>query len=176
MITGELFGVSHRQSHCTLPERLLKVCFHSRTDGWGGRVGYSALWQYWRNLASEPCGTPTSPQCNSACSCNSQWVCIFFSLPQYLDNTFVLSCLYLSQISYILPFYKLKTSKYYYYCKSIIYWLGHVYSTSSKSVAIQFQGVPPSQDSTQLPVSLLPQEVMSAVHWFTNAEWSPRNA
>lgn len=45
-----------------------------------------------------------------------------------------------------------------------------------KSLAILFQGVPPCQDPTLQPVSLLPQEVMSAVRWFTNAEWSPRNA
>lgn len=32
------------------------------------------------------------------------------------------------------------------------------------SLAILFQGVPPWQDPTPQPVSLLPQEVMSAVH------------
>lgn len=45
-----------------------------------------------------------------------------------------------------------------------------------KSLAILFQRGPHWEDPTLQPVSLLPQEVMSAVHWFTNAEWSPRNA
>lgn len=219
MITKEPFGVSYWNRVTALPQNVLKMCLDSRADWWGGRVGHPALWQHRRSPPSESCGAPTSPQCNSACSCSSQWVHAFFPLLQYLVhirdiNIYVhytsliqnidtcpekvcyqvlSSCFFLLTwaLYTVLPIACqihapciMYSIVHYMYVVQHFPWFWiqaqglqhHTTQAHEVCVAILFQGVPSWQDPTPQPVSLLPQEVMSAVHWFTNAEWSPRNA